>query len=279
MGVLLSLALSLALLSALQPAANAASGRCPESVELEQVFTKCTRPISEVRAIMARSGVDGYTYDLLMQCWDAADVTACDSPRACYPEGGGVGIWHRLMRRPIGGGQWEYWGDVCLSGKDMRDFGILTPERVFKEMQELEWPTAELVVQPPGGRTLVNFRTNFYTELVEPEIQTVRILGLQVEIEATPITFTWHWGDGNSTERTDWPGDEVPVDVSESDLDKLITHEYVSAGVTVSPSVDVTYQGRFRLDDTDWIPIPDTLTLTGDPAALEVIEARVQLVG
>ncbi len=228
---------------------------------------------------MARSGVDGYTYDLLMKCWDTADQTACDNPRACFPAKGGVGIWHALMRRPVTGGPWEYWGDVCLSPSEMNDFGILTPERVFERMKELEWPTAELVVQPPGGRTLVNFRTNFYTDLAEPATQTVRILGLQVEIEATPTTFTWHWGDGSSTESTDWPGDKVPSNVSESALDKLITHEYVDAHVTVNPSVDVTYQGRFRLNGTDWIDIPDTLALAGESATLEVIEARVHLVG
>ena len=114
-----------------------------------------------------------------------------------------------------------------------------------------------MVIQPPDGRTLVNFETNFLTTTTEPTSQTVQLLGHGVEIEATPVNYLWHFGDGTSQEGSD-PGAEYP--------DLRITHVYEKAGVTVSPSVDVTYQGRYRVDGGGWVPIPDTLTVAGTPA-------------
>jgi hypothetical protein len=71
----------------------------------------------------------------------------------------------------------------------------------------------------------------------------------------------------------------VPANLDPDDLDELITHEYLDADVTVSPSVDVTYSGRYRVGDSPWIPIDQTLTLPGPVVDLEIIEARVHLVG
>ena len=57
-------------------------------------------------------------------------------------------------------------------------------------------------------------------------------------------------------------------------------HVYTDAGVKVRPSVDVTYSGRTASRASgQWFPIPATLTVEGDPVALEVVSARVQLVG
>ena len=137
-------------------------------------------------------------------------------------------------------------------------------------MQKLAWPEAELVIQPPDGRTLVNLETNFLTTTTEPTTQSIQLLGHGVEIEATPVNYLWHFGDGASQEGSD-PGAEYP--------DLRITHVYVKAGVTVSPSVDVTYQGRYRVDGGDWVPIPDTLTVAGTPVDLQVLSATPHLVG
>jgi hypothetical protein len=43
--------------------------------------------------------------------------------------------------------------------------------------------------------------------------------------------------------------------------------------------VDVTYQGRYRVDDGPWQDIPETLTVDGTPASLQVLSATPHLVG
>ena len=130
------------------------------------------------------------------------------------------------------------------------------------------------MVQPVGGRTLINFETNFFTPTTRARVVSVRLGDREVEIEATPESYTWHWGDGSVAESTTEPGAEH-VDGEPHEVFRV----YTDAGVTVRPSVDVTYRGRYRIEGGLWFPIPETLTVEGDPVALEVVSARVQLVG
>jgi hypothetical protein len=255
------------------------------NADWNDVTTKCERTAEEISGLMATARVDGYHYRLRMQCRDGTDAHLCANPRVCLtPDGVPDGIWFKLLRLdvldPPEGAGWEYFGEVCLRPGEFDRFRIITPGKVWDRMKELDWPTAEIVVQPPGGRTLVNFRTSVYTELDQtPKTKLVRMYGVPVTIEASPVTYTWHWGDETDPETTDWPGDPVPKNLTPDDLDDLITHEYLDADVTVTPSVDVTYSGRFRIDDSEWIAIEQTLTLPGPAVDLEVIEARVHLVG
>jgi hypothetical protein len=101
------------------------------------------------------------------------------------------------------------------------------------ELRRIGLPTLEAKTQP-ADKTLVNFATIFYTE-AEPFTTTVRLLGQQVNIEATPAQFSWHFGDG-STRTTASPGAPYPS--------KELTYSYSDADTTVQPSVDVTYTAR-----------------------------------
>jgi hypothetical protein len=117
---------------------------------------------------------------------------------------------------------------------------------------------------------LVNLPTNFFTTTTGPATHTVSLLGQSIEIEAKPINYLWHYGDGASHEGAD-PGAAYP--------DLRITHTYIEADVTVRPSVDVTYQGRYRVGDGPWTDIPETLTVDGTPVSLQVLSATPRLVG
>jgi len=139
-------------------------------------------------------------------------------------------------------------------------------ERAFRR---LSWPASPLVVQPPKGRTLVNFDTNFFTTNSHPTTRTVTLIGQPVTIEATPTQYTWHFGDGIQLTTTD-SGAPYP--------DLRITHRYTQVA-DVRPSVDTTYSGRFRVGGGAWQDISDTLTVAGSPVALEVVSATPHLVG
>jgi hypothetical protein len=125
------------------------------------------------------------------------------------------------------------------------------------------------VVQPPDGRTLVNFDTNFYTANDHPTTQTVTLLGQRITIEATPTSYTWHFGDDGTLTTRD-AGAAYP--------DLRVTHRYAHVGA-LTPSVDTTYSGRFRVGNGSWQQIPDTLTVPGNPVALQVLSATPHLVG
>mgnify|MGYP006204134169 CR=1 FL=1 len=146
---------------------------------------------------------------------------------------------------------------------------VVTVGLIRTAFAELKLPAGKLVIQPPDGLTLVNFDTNFYTTSTQPISRNVTLLGQSVTLEATPATFTWTFGDGQSM-ATDIPGRPYPK------LD--ITHNYLRTG-TYLPSLSTTYTGRFRVGNGPWRQIPGTVTIDGTGQSLRAIEAQPKLVG
>lgn len=144
----------------------------------------------------------------------------------------------------------------------------VTPGLVAAAFRRLPLPASDLRVQPPGGRTLVNFATNFYTDNGE-FTRTVTLLGRRVELRIWPARYGWRFGDG-ATRWTSSPGSAYP--------DLEITHRYLQAG-RVAPSVDTTYAARFRVGGGPWHDVDGTVTIPGAPQGLRVVTARPVLVG
>ncbi|MGN0065213.1 MAG: hypothetical protein ACI379_13325 [Nocardioides sp.] len=193
--------------------------------------------------------------------------TACDIPRTCQVPAGT--FLYSIRRRLPPDGDWEDRGQVCIGAPEEITERV-TPERVLRAFRRLSWPEATLVVQPGDGETLVNLDTIFHAADDSPVTRTVTLLGQRIEIEATPSSWTWHWDRTGPTYTSEEPGAAYP--------DQTITHRYADAGVTAHPSVDVTYTGRYRVNDGDWIEIPGTHTVAGTPVPLRVLEARPTLV-
>lgn len=214
-------------------------------------------------------------------------IGQCHNPELSYPEcdlnpcstQDGDGFWYSLQESPLPADPpaWTHVGHVCLE-----DPAEITAEisaaSVAREFRRLDWPQANLVIQPPDGETLVNLETIFHTPDTVPVTQTITLLGQQVEIEATPTTWTWHWAQprdraadaSHEAHTSTEPGGAYP--------DRTITHAYTLADTTVHPSLDVTYTGRFRVNDGAWQTIPDDHTVRGTPQPLTVLEARPGLV-
>lgn len=265
------LALLTTVISAL-PHSPATAG-CGASGELTQVDATCEYSPGEVKEKYATAESDGFQYRIRLWCQTRVSDTQCaGSATPCADPPGS--FRYELLRAPAGPNpSWTVIGDACLTPGDLGNLGTITPELVATEFRKLHWPKADLVVQPPGGETLVNFPTNFYTENTEPTQQQITLLGTRITIEATPTSYDWHF-DGSKEDEdnevtTQTPGGPYPT------LD--VTHEYLDAHVTVHPRVDVTYTGRYRLGGGAWTDIPDTLTVTGDPVELRVIEATPRL--
>jgi hypothetical protein len=254
-------------------AAPASAGCGVEAGLLEQEGL-CFGSGRELTEYVASVGTP-YSYRLKQLCTDGGDPSVCDNPRPCV-SGNDPGTLYSVLRRPIADPRapWEAFGVVCLTAGEEPPFDVITWQRVWQVMKTLEWPEADLQIQPVGGKTLVNFETNFYTKTTKASIQTVRLAGRDVQIEATPVSYTWHWGDGTDPLETENHG-AAHVD----GLEHEVYHEYTDADVTVRPSLDVTYRGRYKVEDEPWRPIHETLTVTGTPVPLEVITARVHLVG
>ncbi|GAB3197242.1 hypothetical protein GCM10027062_08550 [Nocardioides hungaricus] len=158
--------------------------------------------------------------------------------------------------------------DNCPDDSGEATLPNVTPGMVAAAFRRIPLPASELNVQPPGGRTLVNFDTNFYTEGGE-FTRTVTLLGRRVELRIWPSRFGWRFGDGQSTWTTT-PGAKYP--------DLEITHRYLEKG-RVAPSVDTTYAAQFRVGTGPWRDVVGTVTIPGTPESLRVVTARPVLVG
>lgn len=162
-------------------------------------------------------------------------------------------------------------GTACLSAGEADAVDDPPPVRalVIEAFSRLDWPASPLVVQPPGGRTLVNFDTNFYTTNTKPTDISVTLVESDVVVTARPVGYRWNFGDGASV-TTATPGAPYPS------LD--VTHSYDETEAVVV-SVDTQYgDASFTVDDRPPERIASTVWVDGTTQDLEVLEARPELV-
>lgn len=141
------------------------------------------------------------------------------------------------------------------------DDADLTQADILRAVREIGLPRLDVRVQP-GTRTLVNAETIFSTDPV-PFSRSVQLLGFDVDLDASAVSYTWHHGDGTSRS-TASAGRPYPA------FD--VTHRY-RAAQDVRPSVDVTYRVRYRVDGGAWSTLAQTITASGPATSLEVREA------
>ena len=144
----------------------------------------------------------------------------------------------------------------------------VTWEEVRSETKSLVFPGLSVKVQP-NGRTLVNLDTIVYTDESKVSTSTVTLLGFPVTVQATPISYTWHFGDGSPALTTSSPGNPYPS--------KEITHKYMRRGA-VALTVTTNYAARFNVANTGWQYVAGTISATGPATQLLVREAVPVLV-
>lgn len=140
-------------------------------------------------------------------------------------------------------------------------------EQILSEYKNVLFPKLHVKVQP-AGRTLVNLDTIVYTDDSKVSTNTVTLLGFPVVVEATPMSYTWGFGDGTTLTTTS-PGKAYPA--------KEITHKYMKRG-GVNVSVTTNYAARFNVAGTGWQYIDGTVPITGPSTPLLIREAVPVLV-
>lgn len=137
-----------------------------------------------------------------------------------------------------------------------------------RQLRELPLPAGAAHVQPDSGPLLVNMPTNVYVEAPTVTLRTT-LLGQAVEVEATPMRFSWDFGDGETLTTTD-PGAPYP--------DMRTTHTYTTTG-TRKITLTTVYTARFRVvGDDEWLPAQGTAQVQSVPIDVELIETRAVLV-
>ncbi len=142
---------------------------------------------------------------------------------------------------------------------------------VFTEADLRRLPIAPsaLHVQPNRPEVLVNKPTIVYTD---PATQTFTptLLGQPLDVEATPTSFSWDFGDHTDPITTTSPGHPYP--------DHDIAHPYPSLG-TYTITLTTTWTGRYRpTGTTTWLPVTGTATTTTTSPPITTVEAPTHLV-
>jgi len=241
--------------------ASPVSAACDAAGGLRDLTMSCT---FSAETLQQQADADSAAeYTVFQACFSgtSGEPEPCDNPRACTV-GEATGTIYAVLRNG------EYVGTACLTAGDTKEFRRDIGELAARAFRRLAWPGSSLSVQPPGGRTLVNFETIFFTTNAEPRTQSVTLLNKTVEIQARPVSYAWHFGDG-TTLTTSSPGHPYP--------DQDVVHAYASVD-SVAARVDTTYAGRFRVGGGEWRDIDDTVTVAGAEVGLTIVEATPQLV-
>jgi hypothetical protein len=245
-------------LAMFEPSPAQANG-CGSSGGLTSVAVSCIKSVSRTHAYIVAHSEHTFAVDKACK----TDNATCPATPTCRD-----GLVYNIFEDGV-----KLAWQACLSQDQADRINGLTPGLVRRAFRRLSWPASELVVQPPKGRTLVNFDTNFYTTNDHPTTRTVTLIGQRVRIEATPTEYTWHFGD-----TLDESSDLGTTDPGAAYPDLRVTHRYTRVG-HVRPSVDTTYSGRYRVGNGRWQTIPDTLTVPGAAVDLQVVSATPHLVG
>lgn len=120
-------------------------------------------------------------------------------------------------------------------------------------------PAITVSVNPEVG--LVALPSWFWVEGYDglPITASATLDGTTVEVEITPTSYHWTFGDGATVESSSL-GQRYP---EESDIRHTYEQSSLSAGGTFTVSVEITFSARYRVDGGPWEPLdPITRSFT-----------------
>lgn len=132
------------------------------------------------------------------------------------------------------------------------------------ELKKVPLPDSTLHFQPVDNKTLVHFKSNYYTDAA-PFDTTVHLVNntVAVDFKIRPVEFDWTFGDG-TTSKTMTPGAAYPH--------LEVIHEYQKTG-TVTASVNTVWGADYRVNGGAWVPVDGTVTKQGAGVKITVLEA------
>ncbi|WP_460629153.1 hypothetical protein [Intrasporangium mesophilum] len=219
-------------------------------------------------------------------CYQAA-VDACAGNSVAQGTGPLVDVFRmwvdpagKPLRPPAGNSDlagWIHIGTTCLPEMVPGAATMPTVAMILKAFHNTVWAKARVRSQPEGDTTLVNLRTFFrvqweadgYQPGEVDVIDPATMFGYRVEIRPTLKGFVYSFGDGETLGPTDSSGGTYPGGD--------IVHTYTRPG-RFSSRVDVTFGGEFRIDNGQWVAVPDTVTVRQPATPVTVREARAVLV-
>lgn len=209
---------------------------------------------------------------------DAGDILTSGGDGVCLPFSGNLDfsatppdcggdtpvlpLWRRT--RATTTSPWSDW-ETVVGWTCPADYLPVLTETDFRRLPLTPPP---LTIQPDRAEHLVNMPAVVYTAPAQ-QLLTTNLLGYPVEVEATPTSYTWDFGDGTVLTTTT-PGHPYP--------NHDVAHPYARPG-TYTITLTTTWTGRYRLAGTTaWSTVTGTATTTTTSAPVTAVEAPTRLV-
>ncbi|WP_227471451.1 hypothetical protein [Paenarthrobacter sp. YJN-5] len=200
---------------------------------------------------------------------------------ACPPSPNGATgtpvIWKEAPKAITNPG-WTDWipvtGPTCLYGPEPHNILDDIAARILTDFRQLPLNPGTLTTQP-FPNTLTGAPTNFYATTT-PQTFNLTILGQNVHLTATPTTYTYTYGDGQTLGPTPATGHPVP-DTEILTTTTQTSHTYTTTG-NYPTTLTTTYTGTYTVNNGPPLPINGTLNLTTTPQTIHVWKTETALV-
>lgn len=186
---------------------------------------------------------------------DEGTVTCDDGARPLAP----------LARRERVEGGWSPW--VVVSWSTCPGDPGSQVELTIREVARLPVAEPTIVVQPAGGRALIQMETIFHAPDAGAQGFSAEVVGQVVDVVVRPVAQEWDFGDGARWTGND-PGAPWP--------DFTVHRVYEQTG-TFTSALTTTWAARYRVDGGAWSDIDGSITtdVMGEP--VEIVERRAYL--
>lgn len=183
-------------------------------------------------------------------------------------EDGAKGIPVMWLSRPRGvpGAVWTYHsGPTCFYDPKPEDLLPRIAADIQRQFQNLPVSAGKVTAQP-SPNTLRGAETNFYAEAVEQQFD-ITMFGQQVHVVATPVQYTWNYGDGTVFGPQPSMGGALPQ--GRWGEKTRTSHAYASTG-DFQVVLTTSFQGTYSVNSGPPLPIPGQGQFNAPPQGISV---------
>jgi hypothetical protein len=174
-------------------------------------------------------------------------------------------IWYS-MPRGVPGAVWAiHSGPTCLYDARPEDLLPRIAAQIQQQFESLP-VSAGTVVAQPSPNTLRGAETNFYADASEQQFD-VTMLGQKVHVVATPVQYTWNYGDGTVFGPQPSMGGPLPQDRWGERT--RTSHAYADTG-DFQVVLTTSFQGTYSVNNGPPLPIPGQGQFSAPPQTISV---------